>query len=181
MNVADAIEDLLTPRNRYYGKYKGVVVNQSDPKGMGRIQVLVPDVSATAISSWALPCLPWAGRQFGFFTVPLPGSSVWIEFEQGDPDYPIWVGCFWETSAEMPSCARSTPAQIPSLTVQTPLQHSIQISDLPGPTGGIQLRTPLGAKIVVTNELIEISNGTNASIKLVGPTVSINGTALTVT
>ena len=46
-------------------------------------------------TTWALPCVPIAGKQDGVYMVPQIGAGVWIEFEQGDPDYPIWVGGFW--------------------------------------------------------------------------------------
>ena len=82
-----------------------VKIGDVDPMMIGRIQVLVPAVSGILLSSWAMPCVPVAGIQTGFFTIPIPGSGVWIEFEQGDPDYPIWVGGFWGTAAEVPALA----------------------------------------------------------------------------
>ena len=42
-----------------------------------------------------MPCVPYAGSGVGFFAVPPVGANVWVEFEGGDPDYPIWSGCFW--------------------------------------------------------------------------------------
>jgi len=46
-------------------------------------------------SGWALPCVPYAGKGVGLFLIPPVNAFVWIEFEQGDLDYPIWSGCFW--------------------------------------------------------------------------------------
>ena len=79
---------------KFYGKYRGTVVNNIDPLQIGRIQVSVPDVSVIP-GIWAMPCMPIAGKQEGVFMVPQIGAGVWVEFEQGDPDYPIWVGGFW--------------------------------------------------------------------------------------
>ena len=79
---------------RYYGKYRGTVFNNIDPEQRGRIMAIVPDVLGLIPSSWALPCAPIAGKQNGVYVVPKIGDGVWIEFEQGDPDYPIWVGVF---------------------------------------------------------------------------------------
>ena len=98
--------------NKFLGKYRGTVINNIDPEQRGRIQVLVPDVSNIVPSSWAMPCVPVAGIQMGMFTVPPIGSGVWVEFEQGDPDYPVWVGCFWGTAAEVPSLARIVPPAV---------------------------------------------------------------------
>jgi uncharacterized protein involved in type VI secretion and phage assembly len=166
---------------KYYGKYRGIVVNNIDPEQRGRIQAIVPDVSTIIPTTWAMPSLPIGGIQMGMFTVPPIGTGVWIEFEQGDPDYPIWAGCFWGTAAEVPSMARAVPPAVPGITLQTPLQNGITISDVPGPTGGILLKTATGALISVSSVGITISNGQGASIMLSGPSVSINGTALVIT
>lgn len=84
-------------RNEFFGKYRGEVANNRDPINLGRIQVRVPAVLGTGRSSWAMPRTPYAGPQVGFYAMPPIGANVWVEFEGGDPDYPIWSGCFWET------------------------------------------------------------------------------------
>lgn len=165
---------------RYYGKYRGTVINNVDPMQIGRIQVMVPDVSNVMLSSWAMPCVPVAGINMGMFTVPLIGAGVWVEFEQGDPDYPIWVGCYWGMAAEVPLLSHMVPPAVPGITLQTPLKNGIVISDVPGPTGGIQIQTATGAMISVSDIGIMISNGKGAVINLTGPTVDINLGALTV-
>lgn len=81
----------------FFGKYRGQVANNRDPMNLGRIQVQAPTVLGAGRSSWAMPCVPYAGPQVGFYAMPPIGASVWVEFEGGDPDYPIWSGCFWET------------------------------------------------------------------------------------
>ncbi|MEZ4612661.1 MAG: phage baseplate assembly protein V [Caldilineaceae bacterium] len=164
----------------YYGKYRGTVVNNVDPMKLGRIQAMVPDVSGFSPTSWAMPCVPLAGIQSGFYTVPVIGSGVWIEFEQGNPDYPIWAGCFWGTAAEIPALAQLVPPAVPGIALQTPLQNGILISDVPGPTGGIMLKCATGAMILVNDVGITISNGKGATIVMAGPTVTINNGALAV-
>jgi type VI secretion system (T6SS) baseplate-like injector VgrG len=165
---------------RYYGKYRGTVLNNVDPMQMARIQVLVPDVSGVSPSSWALPCVPCGGINTGVHAVPPIGAGVWVEFEQGDPDHPIWVGSFWGSAAELPVLSHAVPPGVPGITLQTPLANGIVISDLPGPTGGILLSTSTGAMISISDVGIEISNGMGAVISLLGPTVDINAGALTV-
>ena len=164
----------------YLGKYKAVVVNNVDPLFIGRIQVIVPDVAGLAPSTWAMPCVPVAGINMGLFSPPLIGSGVWVEFERGDPSKPIWVGCYWGSAAEVPALARATPPAIPAITLQTPLQNGVTISDLAGPTGGIMLKSTTGAMLIVNDTGIYIQNGKGAMITLVGPTVTINNGALTV-
>ncbi len=170
-----------TTLTRYYGKYRGVVLNNIDPMQIGRIQVSVPDVSGLIPTTWAMPCVPVAGINTGVFTVPQIGSGVWVEFEQGDPDRPIWVGGFWGTAAEVPVMARAVPPGINGLTIQTTAKNGLTISDVPGPTGGILIQTTTGAMISVSDVGIIISNGKGAIINMVGPTVDINTGAITVT
>jgi len=162
----------------YLGKYRGTVLNNIDPLQKGRIQVVVPDVSGDFPSSWAMPCLPVAGPLMGVFTVPPVGAGVWVEFERGDPEYPIWTGCYWGSAAEVPPLARLTPPAATQLTVQTTLQNGFTVSDLSGPTGGIMLKSATGASIIVNDTGIYIQNGKGASITMVGPSVTINNGAL---
>ena len=171
----------MSNEQKYYGKYRGVVLNNVDPLQMGRLMVQVPDVTGLAPSSWAMPCVPIAGIQNGMVALPIIGSGVWVEFEQGDPDYPIWTGCYWGTAAEIPALALTVPPAVPGITFQTPLQNGITINDVPGPTGGIMLKSATGATIIVNDTGIYIQNGKGASLIMTGPTVTINNGALVIT
>lgn len=175
----------MTKTNKYYGKYRGTVFNNFDPEQRGRIQAIVPDVFGLIPSSWAMPCVPIAGKQEGVFMIPQVGAGVWIEFEQGDPDYPIWVGGFWGVAAEVPALALAPPPIPPgqNIVIQTTLQNSIIVSDAsPTPlTGGIILKSATGAMIVVNDSGIYIQNGKGASLFMAGPSVIINNGALVVT
>jgi uncharacterized protein involved in type VI secretion and phage assembly len=165
---------------KYFGKYRGTVLQNIDPEQRARIVAIVPDVTGMLPSSWAMPCVPVAGKAMGTFMVPQIGAGVWIEYEQGDPDYPIWTGGFWGLVAEVPVLAAAGNPASPSMVFQTGLQNSISISDLPGPTGGIMLKSTTGAMIVVNDIGITISNGKGATIVMAGPTVTINNGALVV-
>jgi len=176
---ADVVAERPTVQ-RYYGKYRGTVVNNVDPMQIGRIQAIVPDVSGLVPTSWAMPCLPGAGINTGFFTVPQIGSGVWMEFEQGDADRPIWVGGYWGTPAERPVLSQTVPPAVNGFTIQTTLKNGIVVSDVPGPTGGIMIQTTTGAMISVSDVGIVISNGKGAIINMVGPSVDVNVGALTI-
>jgi uncharacterized protein involved in type VI secretion and phage assembly len=165
---------------RFLGKYRATVLNNVDPMQIGRLQVIVPDVAGLVPSSWAMPCVPIAGINMGMFALPSIGAGVWVEFEQGDPEYPVWVGCFWGTAAEVPMLAHAVPPAVPGITLQTTAKNGIVISDVPGPTGGILIQTAAGAMISVSDVGITISNGKGAVITLTGPTVDVNAGALTV-
>jgi len=105
--VTDALlQDLLDfVRNRYFGKYRGVVTDVD--AGTMRVRASVPSVLGGISSGWAAPCVPYAGPQVGFMMLPDVGSGVWIEFEGGDVSFPIWTGCYWN-SGDIPSAAAST-------------------------------------------------------------------------
>ena len=168
----------------YYGKYRATVINNIDPLQIGRIQVIVPDVSNVVPTSWAMPCVPIAGKQSGVFVIPQLGAGVWVEFEQGDPDYPVWVGGFWGIAAEVPALALAPPPIPPgqNIVLQTTLQNTLMVSDAPPTpiTGGIVLKSTTGAMLVVNDSGIYINNGKGAAITLIGPAVDINLGALTV-
>ena len=125
-----------------------------------------------------MPCAPFGGSSVGFFAVPAEGAGVWIEFECGDPDYPIWSGCWWGSEAEMPPKLQALPPSKKVMLI-TEGGHSILVDDTPG-TGGITLETASGEKIVLSAQGIEINNGKGAVIKMSGPQISLNNGALDV-
>lgn len=165
---------------RFYGKYRGVVLNNVDPMQKGRLLVQVPDVDALLPTTWAMPCFPFTGIQMGMWALPQIGAGVWMEFEQGDPDFPIWVGGWYGSAAEPPALALAAVPATPNVVLQTQGQTTLMLSDTPGPTGGILLKTLTGALISINDVGITISNGKGAIITLTGPAVDVNAGALTV-
>ncbi len=159
--------------SQFFGKYRGTVANNIDPQQMGRVQVQVPAVLGAGSLSWAMPCAPYAGAGVGFFMIPPIGANVWVEFEGGNPDYPIWCGGFWGLG-EVPAL----PALAEMKVIKTDTA-TITLSDLPG-IGGITIETIMGAKIVINAMGIEINNGMGATIAMTGPQVSVNNGALDV-
>jgi hypothetical protein len=123
--IEDLIQDLLERlEHKYYGKYRGYVHDVSDPDNRGRIRAMVPRLLGEETpTGWALPSLPYAGPDQGFFTIPELGVGVWIEFEEGDLSKPIWSGMWWgspqdEDIGTPDSTARQTPPealQVPPL------------------------------------------------------------------
>ena len=160
--------------SEFYGKYRGKVESNVDPMMLGRIQVSVPAVLGGGSLGWAMPCTPYGGSGVGFFAVPPVGANVWVEFEGGDPDYPIWSGCFWGTG-EVPA----VPAQAGIKVLKTD-GATITMNDLPV-VGGVTIETTMGMKISMTAQGMEITNGQGATLKLTGPQISINNGALEVT
>ena len=107
------IQQLLEwTRSKFFGKYRGLVTDNNDFTNRARVKVQVPAV-LNELEVWALPCLPYAGDNVGLYTIPEPGAGVWVEFEGGDPSYPIWTGGFWADD-QLPKNEEGTEAT-PSL------------------------------------------------------------------
>ncbi len=86
--IAMAHTGAASAQEAFCGTYRGEVTNSLDPLLVGRVQVLVPDVSGTAL--WALPSVPFERR----FRTPSVGQKVWVQYEACDPARPIWIGGF---------------------------------------------------------------------------------------
>jgi len=164
--------------NPYFGKFRGVVTDNQDPLQIGRVRARVPDVTGDQESGWAMPCFPFGGNGMGFFALPSVGAGVWIEFEHGDPDYPIWAGCWYGTLAEVPPELLAPPYK--KVLIKTEGGTSITLDDTPG-LGGITLETASGQKITMSAPGIEIDNGLGAKISMQGPQINFNNGALEVT
>jgi uncharacterized protein involved in type VI secretion and phage assembly len=150
-------------RSRYFGKYRGVVMD-TDAATM-RVKASVPSVLGEISSGWAAPCVPYAGPQVGFFMLPEVGSGVWIEFEGGDVSYPIWTGCYWN-SGDIPSAAAATLKTIvtaagslafdnnaSSVTLADSAQHTAVLN-----TSGITLTAGSGS-VAVGASGVSVNNG----------------------
>ena len=175
------MSDDASPSKRYFGKYRGTVINNIDPELRGRILAMVPDVLGVVPSSWCEACVPLAGPSaMGIYVVPPIGTGVWIEFEQGDPSFPIFAGCRFGFGADVPPLARLGLPVSPSIVLQTQGQNSIAISDLPGPTGGIMLKSATGAMLIVNDTGIYMQNGKGGAMTMIGPNVTINNGALVI-
>lgn len=158
----------------FYGKYRGIVTKTDDPQNRGRIRAKVLDIYGENESGWALPALPYAGNGVGLFLLPPVDSWVWIEFENGDTEYPIWSGCFWGESDTVPADPARTEMKVLKTGAGT-----ITLNDKQG-SEGITIETKDGMKIVLDSNGIEINNGNGASIKLSDNKVTINNDALEV-
>lgn len=142
----------------YYGKFRGFVVDNADPQMLGRVTVRVPSVLGEAVSGWALPCAPFGGLDGqGLFAVPEVGAQLWIEFEEGNPNNPIWVGTFWRSGDMPPMEAQKSPPE--TRILQTPSGHRLQFDDQSGDEkitlahqNGSELVMDADGNIVLTNE-----------------------------
>jgi uncharacterized protein involved in type VI secretion and phage assembly len=157
----------------HYGRYRGIVTDNEDEKNLGRLKARVPEVLGNVETGWALPAAPFAGDGVGLFSVPPPGSGVWIEFEAGDVSRPIWSGCWWG-DGQLPD--QATPA---IRVLKTVSGHTITLDDTDG-SEKVEVTDKNGAKIVMDQSGVEISKG-GQKVKLSQNSVTVNDGALEVT
>ena len=167
----------------YYGKYRGTVVNNIDPMQLGRI--MVDRARRRRHHAVDLGDAVRADRRQADGHVHGAADrrrASGSQFEEGDPDRPVWTGGWWGIAAEVPALALAgVPGDPEHRAADDAAEHRSCISDLPGPTGGIMLKSTTGATIIVNDTGIYIQNGKGASIVMAGPTVTINNGALVVT
>ena len=154
-------------RGRYFGKYRGLVEDVNDGENLGRIIAQVPEVYGEEYSPWALPSVPFAGKNHGFVVLPEVGDGVWIEFEAGDPSRPIWTGCWW-ASEEMPDSA-GTQTRV----LATSAGHQVILDDQ---ESKVQLLHSGGAEITLTDSEIKLKIG-STQLVLSASGVNINNGA----
>jgi len=130
--------------SRHFGKYRGIVADNADPLTQGRVQVRVPAVLGDR-TLWALPCTPYAGPDIGFLALPPVGAAVWVEFEGGDRNHPIWAGGFW-APGELPADCGPTMA-----VFRTP-GATIRIDD----GGTVEIETSGGTKLTLSGSEIKL-------------------------
>ncbi len=106
MSTPELDQVLQYIRNRFFGKYRGIVKDNNDPTNRGRIKVSVPAVLQD-LEVWAMPCLPYTGNNAGTYLIPEVNAGVWVEFEGGDPSFAIWTGGYWSDD-ELPKNEQGT-------------------------------------------------------------------------
>jgi hypothetical protein len=142
MSLEQVIAELTEKVDRrFYGKYRGFVVDNADPQHLGRLKVKVPSLlGPDVVTGWALPCVPYGGMDNqGFLFIPDVGAGVWVEFEEGDLEFPIWTGTFWSKpggASELPKPNDEDGKQanaeqnLPTRKIiKTKKGHTIQLED----------------------------------------------------
>lgn len=142
MNLEKVMATLVEKvERRFYGKYRGFVVDNADPEQLGRLKIRVPSVLGNeVVTGWAMPCVPYGGDvNQGFLFIPEIGAGVWVEFEEGDLEFPIWVGTFWSKpggESELPKPNDAGGAEQDSIQdpptrkiIKTKAGHTLQFED----------------------------------------------------
>jgi hypothetical protein len=202
--VARLVEQV---ERRFFGKYRGLVVDNADPERLGRLRVRVPSVlGPEVVTGWALPCVPHGGDAGqGFLAIPGRGAGVWVEFEEGDLEFPIWVGTFWSKpggESELPrpndpdGAEQADVQDPPTRKIWKTLKgHTIQLEDADGEeallivqnvdqdrrnvvlldAGGIRLTDHTGSELRMATDAITILAKVPFTIDASGQPVTIIG------
>jgi uncharacterized protein involved in type VI secretion and phage assembly len=163
-------DDVLA-QQRFYGKYRGRIVDNADPNNMGRVQVEVPAIVPDQPLGWAMPCVPFAGAGVGLYLIPAVETLVWVEFEGGDLRHPIWSGCFWAAD-QLPEGAEPGVFML-----QTEGGNIIKLSDN---DETIEITHGGGAVITIESDTITVDSG-STKIVLDASAVTVNEGSLEVT
>ena len=150
----DALQQVLGwVQSHWFGKYRGIVVDNADPTDRGRLKVRVPAV-LDEIEVWAMPCVPYAGDGVGFYSLPDPKTGVWIEFEAGDQSFPIWTGCFW-ADGELPDSGG------PPVKVWKTGKLTVRLDD---DGDELRLETTSASTVTLASEVVTESGGATHTV-----------------
>jgi uncharacterized protein involved in type VI secretion and phage assembly len=164
---------------RYWGKYRGWVVDTEDPARLGRLKLCVPSVlGPDVVTGWASPCTPYGGAvDQGLFFIPDREAGVWVEFEEGDLEFPIWVGTFWtrpDDGSQVPlpnspddgSEAGQPPSPPTCKTLKTAKGHTLQFEDADDSEGVLLYEATHGHLIVLNQDGVTVTDGSGNQVAL---------------
>lgn len=152
------LQDKITRiEHKKFGLYKAIVVDNEDPQNLGRIKVRIPRVMGKS-SIWAFPSIPFGGNNCGFFMLPPKGSFVRILFENGNSNYPVWIGGWWAKKSD------NVPQEFSKGTygIITPDGHQLLVKE-----NDICIKHKNGESlsIVIGNDTINISSNGKAAAR----------------
>jgi uncharacterized protein involved in type VI secretion and phage assembly len=176
-NLAQQVE------HRYYGKYRGFVVDNADEQQLGRLKLRVPSLLGDkVVTGWAMPCVPYGGyANQGCLFIPEVGAGVWVEFEEGDLEFPIWVGTFWSKpggKSELPKPNKADGSEEDRVQdpptrkiIKTKGGHTIQFED----AGGKEMVTiaESGNRNVITMDQSGITIQSAIDVTITGKTITM--------
>ena len=154
---------------KFFGVYRGIITNVQDPKKLGRIKVYCPAVYGDGIeSNWISPSIQFIGNGFGMYCIPPSSISgkrvyVWLMFEMGDPNFPIWFGSpigdtngITNLNKDFYKKHDGSDRQVPNnYGIITPGGHRIELDD-DGGSNEIRIYHANGTKITMLDSKINI-------------------------
>lgn len=188
MDVEGTLADLTELiQHRHYGKYRGVVVDNRDPRKTGRLRLRVPNaLGPDVVTGWATACIPYGGAdQQGCLFIPPIGAGVWVEFEGGDREFPIWSGAYvslpgGSTEAPKPNNPDGSTSDIGAdpasrKTIKTAVGHTMQFEDAAGQESVHVQDGKHGHRITLDKNGVAVTDGER------GHTITMDADGITLT
>jgi len=170
----------------YYGKYRGVVKDNEDPARLGRLKVTVPSVLGTdVVTGWVTPCAPFGGAaDQGFLFIPEREAGVWVEFEEGNLESPIWVGTYWtrpDSGSQLPKplaadgTAQDAVQDPPTAKIiKTRKGHTIQLEDKDGAESVLVREGVRGHLITMDKDGVTVTDAAGNSIQMTDSAMTLH-------
>ncbi len=174
MAAESNVQRLTRPAERFFGKYRGQVKDNQDPSGRGRLFILVPQVLEDS-PAWALPCVPFAGKNQGIYMMPDVGTGIWVEFEAGDPSFPIWTGCFWNAGDIPAADAAPTTKFIRTKKFTLRIDDTVGEISIENEAGSQVLLTAIEALVKSSTVKTEATGGRKTELSATGFSVNDGG------
>jgi len=163
-------------KKKCYGKYRGIVTQPVDSGTKGRVTATVT-IGGTPVPVVAEACTPFGGLGSGLYAIPPTGAGVWIEFEEGDLNKPIWTGSWWSEGELLASMSTVAPLQALPVILQSVGRNHLVIGSTPA--DGIRIETaagPAGPNILINATGIIISDGKGGMITVTAGSVILGCT-----
>jgi hypothetical protein len=171
---------------RFYGKYRGFVVDDKDPSQLARLKLRVPSVlGEDVVTGWANPCVPYGGlADQGVLFLPKRDAGVWVEFEEGDLEFPIWVGTFWSRDSKGSGLPRPNASDgseagdvqdpVTRKIIKTAAGHTLQFEDADGKEAVLLRDGRNGHRVVLDADGVALVDGIHGhEVRLTSKGISI--------
>ena len=184
--------------NRITGVVSGVVTDNRDPRGLGRVKFSSPSLDGGE-SGWARVAAPSAGNRRGIYFLPEVGDEVLVAFDKGDPRRPYIVGSLWGGKAATRPPESNAGGRNDVRVIRSRSGHQIRFDDSPEGerieiihSGGSSIviddagttiksdgdmTISAGGKLVLEGRSVEVAADTTATVK--GTMVEVSGAAST--
>ena len=189
MNFFDVISDSIQNDlrgGRIQGVVVGIVTNNQDPDGLGRVKVKFPWLSDVDESTWARVAAPMAGDQRGVYFLPEVEDEVLVAFEHGDVRFPYVLGALWNGKDAPP--ASNDDGKNNVRIIKSRSGHVIKLNDEDGKEtieivdksekNSILIDTANNSIAVTSDKDITLS-ASNGTIKLDAQKIEINSSGPT--
>ena len=183
MNILDLLQspelEAGSRAGKVYGVVVGVVTNNQDPEGMGRVKVRFPWLNQTDESNWARVATMMTGKDRGTWFLPEVEDEVLVAFEHGDVQFPYVIGSLWNGKDVPPR--DNGDGQNNERVIKSRLGHELIFGDKDG-EGKVEIKTKAGHQILLDDTsgsekitLVDKSGKNKIELDATGGSVAVAG------